>query len=262
MRLAVFQVAGFCLLAAYGGEYFRLRLLHSQSKDIPMGSNFYSGTDAELASGSTNAVSIITPSPVLYGITAGIVTNYTTLTTNFNTLYQQAIAPATRTPVVIGNKNVAKKLLKTASADLARIFVATSTVTNAMLLALRMKERVIPTPVPVPATPPVVEVISCSGRLVSIRVHDATSESRGMPFGAKSANIYTFVGPEAPTDPRLYHFEGPTTRTKTQILFPDSVASGATIWISAQWVSARGQLSMGSVPISFTLQGGAIPAAA
>ncbi len=75
-------------------------------------------------------------------------------------------------------------------------------------------------------------------------------------------NIYTFVGPEAPTDPRQYHFEGPTTRPTTQIIFPNTVPSGATVWVSAQWVSARGQLSIGSVPISFALQGGAIPAAA
>jgi hypothetical protein len=40
------------------------------------------------------------------------------------------------------------------------------------------------------------------------------------------------------------------------------VPSGATIWLSAQWVSARSQLSPGSTPISFTLQGGALPAAA
>ena len=70
------------------------------------------------------------------------------------------------------------------------------------------------------------------------------------------------MAPEAPEDPAAYHFEGMATRAKMQILFPNTVPSGATIWLSAQWVSARGQLSFGSVPVSFTLQGGAIPVAA
>ncbi len=50
----------------------------------------------------------------------------------------------------------------------------------------------------------------------------------------------SFVGADAPTDPRVYHYEGMATRSTTQVLFPDTVASGATVWLSAQWVSARG----------------------
>ena len=85
---------------------------------------------------------------------------------------------------------------------------------------------------------------------------------RGKPFGAAAANLYSYVGPAAPTDPRQYHFEKSTTRTKTQILFPNSVASGATVWLSACWVSARGETGRASRPISFTIQGGGIRAAA
>ena len=265
--LAVFQVAGGCLLAAVDRRgvcsiaMIVIAINGLNQRDSTMGSNFYSGTDAELATGSTNVVSIITPSPVLYGITSATVVSYTALTTNFNTLYQQVIAPATRTPTLVGSKNNAKTLLKKASANLARIFVATSTVTNEMLQALRMNERVIPTPRPVPDTSPVVEVTSVVGRLVNVRVHDPESERRGLPFGAKSANIFSFVGPDAPTDPRQYHFEGPTTRANAQIIFPNSVPNGSTIWLSAAWVSARGQIGMASQPIPFTLQGGSIPAA-
>jgi hypothetical protein len=227
-----------------------------------MAGNFYTGSDADLASGSANAVSIITPVPATYGVTAPQITAYGVLTTNFNDLLALAIAPATRTPVSIADKNNAKDTLKEASVNLAKIITATQTVTNAMLIALRMNERVIPTPRPVPGTPPTVEVISVAGRLVTIRVHDTETEGRGLPFGAVGANIYSYAGPTAPSDPREYHFEGMATRAKTQIVFPDSVASGATIWLSAQWVSRRGDTSVGSTPMCFTLQGGALPAAA
>ena len=227
-----------------------------------MGKNFYSGTEAELASGAENVVAIVTPVPATYGLTAPIVTSYTTLTNNYVSLLALATAAPTRTSVSVENKNQAKQQLRAASVNLAKIITATQTVTNAMLLGLSMNERLIPTPRAVPPTPPTVDVVSVVGRLANIRVHDATSESRGMPFGAASANVYSYVGPVAPTDPRQYFFEGSTSRAKAQILFPNDVPSGATVWLSACWVSARGQRSAGSTPISFTLQGGAIPAAA
>ena len=117
-------------------------------------------------------------------------------------------------------------------------------------------------PRPVPAVPPVVEVVSVSGRQVKVRIRSATSESRGKPFGAIGANVYSYVGVAAPTDATAYHFVGMATRATADIAFPNTVASGATVWLSAQWVSARGELSFGSVPISVTLQGGLIPVAA
>jgi hypothetical protein len=226
-----------------------------------MGSNFYSGTDAELASGAANVVAVVTPSPSTYGLAAPIVASYTALSDSFSAKLALATAPATRTSVIVGEKNVLKQALKRASVNLARVMTATDTVTNAMLLSLRMNERVIKRRRrPVPANAPTVDVVSVVNRLVKVHVHDAASASRGLPFGAISANLYSFVGPSAPTDPREFHFEGATTRARTQILFPDGIASGATVWLSACWVSARGQRSAGSTPISFTLQGGAPPA--
>jgi len=53
-----------------------------------------------------------------------------------------------------------------------------------------------------------------------------------------------------------------TTRHTRELLFPNTVPSGATVWLSAQWVGSRGQTSVGSTPVAFTIQGGAIPAAA
>ena len=227
-----------------------------------MGSNFYSGTDAELASGSSNLVTIVTPVPATYGLTIGQVTSYGTLATNFGDLLALTDAPATRTTVTVQSKNIAKHLLKTESANLARIFIATPSVTNPMLAALRMNERVIPQPRPLPALPPVLEVKSVSGRIATIVVHDATTERRGVPFGAVSANIYSYVGPTPPTSPRDYHYEGTTTRGKTQVNFPDTVANGATVWLAASWVGTRGQIGVACTPVPFTLQGGPVLASA
>ena len=98
------------------------------------------------------------------------------------------------------------------------------------------------------------KLLRTSPRLRVILVGDPTADGPG---------YVRFVGAEAPSDPRAYHFEGMTTRTIAQVLFPNTVASGATVWLSACWVSARGQIGIACAPVSFTLQGGAVmPAAA
>jgi len=223
---------------------------------------FYNSTEAELASGAANVVAIVTPVPGDYGVDATIMTNYGTLTDSFTDLLTQSENPGTRTPVVIGQKNIAKKLLRSASIDLARIFISTPAVTNPQLVELRMNERVTPQDRPVPPDAPKVDIDSVSGRIANIRVHDVTPDSRGLAFGARGAFLYTFVGNSAPASPSLYTFQGLTTRAKAQIAFPDSVSSGAVIWISACWVGRGGETSVASEPISFTLQGGLIGAAA
>lgn len=223
---------------------------------------FYSRTEADLATGAANLITIVTPVPATWGLTTGEITSYTSLSTSYSTKLATANTPATRTSVAIEAKNIAKQLLKAASVNIARTITSVPTVTNDQLMSLQLNERIIPQPRPVPAAPPVLEVISVSGRTVSLRIHATGSDLRAKPFGATGANIYSFVGADAPSDPRVYHYEGFATRGTTQVLFPDSVVSGATVWLSAQWVSARGQLSTGSTPISANLPGGNVAAAA
>lgn len=52
------------------------------------------------------------------------------------------------------------------------------------------------------------------------------------------------------------------TCTIAQVRFPNTVASGATVWLSAGWINSGGQIGIGSVPVSFNLQGGTISGAA
>ena len=227
-----------------------------------MSRNFYAGDEAELASGSTNAVTILSPDPESFGVSGDILASYSSLAGQFNDAFALARSPSTRTPVVIKEKNDLKRQLKRASAELAAIITNTRLVDDGQIIALRMNPRRSPQRRSVPQNSPRIEVISVIGRVVNILLFDPESTSRGMPFGAFSAQIYSFVGQAPPENPREYHHEGPTTRARAQLIFPNDVPSGATIWLSANWVSKRGEVGIGSAPISFTLQGGAIAAAA
>jgi hypothetical protein len=220
--------------------------------------NFYFGKQADIAAGSANFAGLIETGFASYGLTTAQQSAFGTLNSALQSAYTAGTDPGTRTKVTIGAKNEAIKAMRRDAILLSKIIYATSTVTDSMLAGLGLLPRGSHTPIPAPTTSPIVEVGIVTGRLVNIKIHSSDSDRRGIEAGAKGANVYSFVGPTPPTDPRDYHFEGMTTRAITKIQFPDSVATGALVWLSAQWVSNRGQTGPASTPISFTLQGGAV----
>ena len=228
-----------------------------------MPSNFYVGTDAEVAVGSANFVTVLTPNIVAYGVTSAQLATYNTYNTAYQAAYMAAKEVNTRTKPNVTAKNTAKSNLTISAKYLSSIIRSNMSVTDSQLVALGLQPRNLPAPAPFPTSVPAVEIISCTGRLVKIRVHDISSDSkRGKPASTIGANMYSFVGAQPPTDARAYHFEGMTTKSYTDILFPDTVASGATVWLCAGWVGTRGEVGISCDAVMFTLQGGSVRAAA
>lgn len=163
----------------------------------------------------------------------------------------------------VAAKTLALSRMREAAVPLTKIIYATASVTDGMLIGLGLLPRATRTPIGATMTAPVVEVGVVSGRVANVRLHSSDATRRGKEIGAKGCNLYSFVGPAVPTDPRDWRFESMVTRTIAQIVFPADVASGATVWLSARWVSARGATGPASEPVRFTLQGGpALPVAA
>jgi hypothetical protein len=218
--------------------------------------NFYYGTDANVVAGSAAFASQISASASTFGLTPAQATAFGLLNASLQGAYAESADPSTRTPVAIAGKNSAIRAMRASAILLSKIIYATPTVTDAQLVGLGLVPRSTRQPIPVPATAPVLETVSVVGRLVTVRLHAADSERRGKPRGAVGANVYSYVGQAPPADPRDYHFEGTATRTITHVQFPNTVAGGATVWLSACWVSARGQTSPACAPVGVTIQGG------
>jgi hypothetical protein len=71
------------------------------------------------------------------------------------------------------------------------------------------------------------------------------------------------VGATAPEDPSAYKFEGSTTRSVINVVFPLSVAEGAKVWITAFYFNPRSMSGPGCAPVSAYMQfGGDLPMAA
>ena len=223
-----------------------------------MARNFYFGRYVTIAAGSANFASLISTGFASYGITSAQSASFATLNTALQVAQEAAAEPTTKTKVTVLNRKHAVAAMRENAKLLARIIYATSTVTDGQLAGLGLLPRSTPSPRPIPTTAPVVEVISVSGRIVKFRVHSATSESRGKPAGAIGANIYSYVGPAFPSDPSAFDFQGMTTRAITEVQFPNTLAGGTNVWVSACWVTARGQTSIASTPIAVTIQGGSV----
>jgi hypothetical protein len=224
---------------------------------------FFRRTDADLATGAANLISIVTAVPANWGLTSGIVTSYTALSTSYNSQFTAATTPATRTSVAVQAKSAGAKLLRAASLNLAKIITATPTVTNAQLLSLGLNMRSTPTPAPIPASAPNLEVVSVSGFTAKIRLHDSTSgRKRGKPPLVSGAAVFSFSGPTPPTEMAGWNFEGNTGKTSQNITFPGTLAAGAKVWFTAFWFNGAKQKGPMCAPVGTNLPGGSVVSAA
>jgi hypothetical protein len=222
-----------------------------------MGNSFFTGTDHQLYTGSQAFSTKISATPTAYGLVAAQATAYAALNTAYSTAYLAAIDPLTRTRAAVATKKQAKVNLKAMASDLAKIINGTPTVTDAQKIDLGLNVRATPAPIPPPTVRPGMDLISVVGRIVKVHIHDsASSTKRGKPAGVLGANVYSFVGTTYPTDPAAWLFEGSTTKNTFDVLFPNTVANGAQVWICATWFNKTTQTGPVSVPITTNVQGG------
>ena len=88
-------------------------------------------------------------------------------------------------------------------------------------------------------------------------LHDALNPTRrGKPLGVAGASVFSFVGPTAPAELAAWKFEGNTTRTRVDVLFPADTPPGSKIWVCAFWFNPRAQAGPTSAPVSTNLPGG------
>jgi len=222
-----------------------------------MAKNFFDRTDAELYTGGQNFVTVIGKNTAAYGLTNDQLASFNTASNNYGTAYLAAIQPETRTRGKVAAKNAAKSALKAIASDLTKIIDGTPTVTAQMKIDVGLNVRKQSSPQPPPTERPAVNIVSVIGRTVTIRIRDtAESSKRGKPAGVLGASVYSYVGTTYPTDPTAWSFDGTTTKTTHAIVFPDSVANGAQIWVCATWFNRKTETGPISIPVTTNVQGG------
>jgi hypothetical protein len=228
-----------------------------------MGVKFPPVREADLVSSASNFDAKITASAPTYGLTTPQATSFHTVLLAFVAARTIALDPLTRSPANIIAKNIARDVLLAAYRQLAGIVQRFPGTTNFIRSELGLPLRMHPAPIPPPASAPLIEVKSVAGRTARIRLIDAANPTRrGRPPYTNGAAVFSFVGATPPASLSDWKFEGNTGRTSVNILFPDTVPSGATVWISAYWFNPRKQGGPTSDPVSANLPGGSVSAIA
>jgi hypothetical protein len=114
---------------------------------------FTSSKDAALAAASDNFATKITASAPSLGLTAAQATAYAAVNATWQSAYQTAVTPDTRTKSAIAAKNAARTAMRRMASDLAKIIDGTPTVTDAQRIDLGLATRPTPAPRPAPGTP-------------------------------------------------------------------------------------------------------------
>jgi hypothetical protein len=221
-----------------------------------MASGFLPNKDSALLAWAQNFSTLITATPTTYGLTSAQATAFAALVTAYSTTLA-ACDPGVRNKASVLAKNTARTNLKVSARLLAKIVEGQASVTNAQKATLGLNVRATPTPIPPPALAPQVDIVSVIARTVRIRLHNTeTAPRRGKPAGVAGAAVFSYVGATPPTDLSGYKFEGNTTVTVVDLVFPDTVAAGSTVWIIAMWFNERTQNGPAATPVNAVIQYG------
>jgi hypothetical protein len=220
--------------------------------------------DSGLAAWSTNFKTRTTLVPADFDMVAADCTAYAAVHDPYIAALAAVNTVGARSKALVVEKDTKKReLLRLAREFYAKI-QSSLTVSDAnktlVNIVVRNPE---PTPVPVPATEPVLAVKSVNGRTVTITMRDAANaERRGKPPGVSGAAVFSHVGPTAPAAIEAWKFEGNTGRTTVDVVFPASVAPGAQVWLTAFWFNPRKQSGPACTPVGTHVQFGGVSMAA
>ena len=216
----------------------------------------FPGSDAKLLEWSTTFNAGLAANFALLGMTSAQAALYTTRHTAFAMALTAATTPATRTSITIGVKDEAKRQLKQLASGYSMMLQGNPSVSNAQREALGLRPRVMPTPIPPPGTSPVIEIKGVTGWKVSIKLKSANGSHRGRPPLCSQAVVFSYTGATPPADITKWVYQGQTSKLVVDVQFSSTLASGTTVWLSAQWLNAKGESGPATFPVSTVLQGG------
>ena len=206
---------------------------------------------------------VLNAGPADYGISLSQAAHFGDLANRFTAAFALCNNNDTNSQSATVAKNEAKRAAIADARMLAGIIqkYPATTDTQRSVLGLTVPSK--PSRILPPADRPMIRIVSVVGRTVRIWVRDSQAATRRIkPDGVMAGCIYSYVGETPPTDLIAYRFEQTTSKTSAEIVFPASVASGATVWLCARWINPRGEAGPASSAISTTLQGGVARAAA
>ena len=215
------------------------------------GKHFIPSREADLLAWSQNLYDLLTAidAPASYGITADQVAPFATAQEAFKAAYAAATTPATRTPPSIATKNTAKKAMIASVRPLVAALQVSAAMNDAKrrTLEIPVRDRE-PSPVPPPTQMPRLTVTSVTGRVLNLDIRDEEGKKQKAP-GATGLWLYSFVGENPSGDLTQWRFNGGSGKWNPQIAFPETVAPGTPVYVTALWINHKQQPGPACAPV-------------
>ncbi len=196
--------------------------------------------DALFATWLANYSALLTADPGLYGLTAGDAVSVDGVNTTFQAAYTAAVDPATRTPVTVAAKDVARASAEAVARPYAVLVSRNAAVTDANKTALGVTvPSLVPSPVPPPVDAPALSLISAITGVQTLAYKVPGQTGKSKPFGAVAVQVFRSVGTVAATDPAQATFIGSYTKSPLRQTFVTE-DSGKVVTYFARYVTRSG----------------------
>lgn len=205
-----------------------------------MANPYLPASDANFNVWLLNFSTKLTASPTLYGLVAGDATAVAGVTTTWSAAYAAATTPATRTPVTIAAKDVAR----TAAEALVRPYASRISVNSAVLDANKVAIGVTvrsttPTPVPPPTTAPTLDLKGAISGVQTLNFKQPGAVGKAKPYGVVGVQLFASIGTVFATDPDQAAYVGVATKSPSVQTFAPADIGKKVTWF-ARWVTRSG----------------------
>jgi hypothetical protein len=214
--------------------------------------------DALFAAWLLNFSTLLTASPVTYGLTAPDAVTVAGVNGTFQAAYATATNPATRTSGAVAAKDVARLDAEAIVRPLAVNVSLNPAVDDSDKVDLGVTVRtLIPTPVPAPVTAPQIAVQSAIPLQQTLTYKEAGAAGKYKPPGVVGVEIFRSVGIAPAVDPSVANYVGQVTKSPFRQTFV-SGDQGKVVTYFARWVTRSGPQGIAqpgpwSAPLALTV---------
>lgn len=212
--------------------------------------------DADLNSWLANFSTLITAGPATYGLVAGDATNIATAVAAWAAAYALVTAPSTKTKDSVSAKDTQKVSVLGVVRPYAQQISNNAGVTSANKIALGLNPKTsTPTPIPSPATNPILSVTAAANYQIFIKFTDSGGgAAKSKPAGVVGVEVWGLPSATPITDPTELQFKGTVTKNPFFVAFPSSLV-GQRVYIAARYRTQKGLTGPWSPIISYIVAG-------
>jgi hypothetical protein len=212
--------------------------------------------DVDLIDWGSNFAGLITATPAAFGLTPTDASTIQAAFDAYDAAYALAVAPTTRTPVTVADKNTAKFTFIGIARTYAAQIRLNPGVTNPNKTALGLNlVNNVPSPIPAPTGFPIITFVGATPGEHTLRFADSTTpDSKAKPQGVTNMQLFVGVSTIALVDPADCSLYSTPTRVPLAVTFNPADAGKLATYFG-RWATRKGLVGPWSAAVSAVVPG-------